>query len=923
MVALSRDEGADQVPARRATTRVAPTAGNPVADAFRYPLPACGERARGRGLSAAASLALLGFLLATAAQAQAIRATVDRSEATLEDQIVLSVTLEGQAAHPPELPALPDFEVRPVGTSTQFQIVAGQTAASVTFTYVLLPRRTGELLIGPIAVEVGGVRRESQPIRVRIVEAERQSFGVPQAGAPVPGMGAPGRGAPGRAAADATAAERRDLFITAAVSNPRPYLGEQVVYTWRLYTRVRVGEARVGAFEIPGFAVEDLGSAREYQDSFQGQLYRVTEVRKALFPQQEGKIAATGPRLEATVLVQRRARTGSLFDEIWGRVEQQPRRLGTPPVELEVRPLPPAPPGFSGLVGRFAVDASLSKSSLAAGESTTLKVTVSGAGNATMIGEPKMPDLSAFKVYDDKPTASLERTGDQIRGRKTFVKALVPLAAGTLELPALSLVYFDPAAGDYRTASSAPLSLAVAPGAGHEELRLTEAMAATTGKVAVQVLADDLLPIYRGTDAVRAGAPAQALLAAGLAAPALAFLGLFFWRQRQRRFALDGGLRRRQRALRTALAQAGQAQQTAAASRTPEAVALASLCLRQYVGDKLGLEGTALTPDEAGAHLVARGVRPELVARVHGLLGRLEGARYCGREAGAELAQLLAELEDTVRQLDRDLQAGSGRRAGLGQAGLVSGAGVTTLLLALVVAGTAAAAAPLEPAVAFAAANAAYDAGDYSRAAADYEALVARGFDHGHLFYNLGNAYLRNGELGRAIAAYREAEARQPRSSDLAANLAHARRSAKDALAPPAAPALAAALVPWHYRASRAELWRFLLAVNLLFWSCLALRLVLRRGEWLRWSAFALALAAAGAAGSLAARALAPERVAVVVPQEVEARAAADPEALVRFKLHAGSEVEVRGHEDGWICVALPSGEKGWLESTAAVVVER
>ncbi len=929
MVSSRRDVGAGLVPARE-TTRVAPTAEISLPAGIRSRLSArgeaallrprraaCGVRVRVRGSALLATLSLLAALslVALPTHAQGARATVNRTEGVLGDQIVLTVS--GDTARPPELPEMPDFDVRPVGTSTQLQIVNGRTSASVTFTYLLLPQRAGELVIGPITVEAGGTRQQTQPIKVHITEA------APPAAGP---------SAPGASPSYSPDVERRDLFITAAVSNPSPYLGEQIVYTWRLYTRVRMGEARLGAFELPGFEVVDLDEPSEYQATFQGQPYRVHEVRKALFPQQEGKLTALGPRLEVTVLVQRRARTGSIFDEVWGRVEREGRRLATPPVEVEVRSLPPAPPGWSGLVGRFDVDASLSKASLAAGESTTLKVTVSGTGNASMIGEPKLPDLSAFKVYDDKPTASLEHSGDEIRGAKTFVKALVPRQAGTLTLPGMSLVYFDPEAGAYRTAATEPLPITVVPANGHEDLRLTEAMAPTTGKVAVKVLADDLLPICRSLDAVAPAGPAMPLVLGGLAAPALAWVGLFLWQARQRRFALDRGLRRRQEALRAALTQARRAQQSAGSAPSGDAVALASRCLRQYIGDKLGLEGTALTPDEARAHLAARGVRPELVERVHGLLERLEGATYCGagRDCGAELRGLLAELEGSVRQLEREIRANGERRRGLrgALAGVSTLLGTVLLGAALGASASAAGAGETElvaveddPAAAFVAANEAYQAGEFGRAAAAYERLVASGFDDGRLFYNLGNAYLRNGELGRAVAAYRAGQARRPRSRDLAANLDFARRSAKDALAPPAPPALASALLFWHYRASRGELGWLLLAANLLFWLCLAARLF-RRREWLRWSALALGLAAAAAAGSLAVRALAPERVAVVVPQEVEARAAADPKALVRFKLHAGSEVAVQGIEDGWVCVALPTGETGWLRAGEAVVVK-
>ena len=93
--------------------------------------------------------------------------------------------------------------------------------------------------------------------------------------------------------------------------------------------------------------------------------------------------------------------------------------------------------------------------------------------------------------------------------------------------------------------------------------------------------------------------------------------------------------------------------------------------------------------------------------------------------------------------------------------------------------------APFDPGAVFVNANAAYEAGDWERAVELYSALLAHGHGSARVHYDLGNAFLRNGELGRAIAAYRRSQALQPREQDLRANLEFARRATKDALAPP------------------------------------------------------------------------------------------------------------------------------------------
>ncbi|HEX2464748.1 MAG TPA: tetratricopeptide repeat protein [Thermoanaerobaculia bacterium] len=218
-------------------------------------------------------------------------------------------------------------------------------------------------------------------------------------------------------------------------------------------------------------------------------------------------------------------------------------------------------------------------------------------------------------------------------------------------------------------------------------------------------------------------------------------------------------------------------------------------------------------------------------------------------------------------------------------------------------------------------ANDAYAASDFPTAIAGYRALLDSGHDHPLVHYDLGNAYLRQGELGRAIASYRRAAAGAPRDQDVSANLAYARKSARDAVTPPEPPMVWRTVFAWHYALSRSELWTAIVVLNTLLWALLALRLW-RRSEALTWAAVVIAVLLAAGVTSLAFHELYATRVAVVLPREIDARAANQADSVVRFKLHAGSEVLVRGESGGWLRIVLPSGEQGWIEAEQAEVVE-
>jgi len=108
----------------------------------------------------------------------------------------------------------------------------------------------------------------------------------------------------------------------------------------------------------------------------------------------------------------------------------------------------------------------------------------------------------------------------------------------------------------------------------------------------------------------------------------------------------------------------------------------------------------------------------------------------------------------------------------------------------------------------------------------------------------------------------------------------------------------------------------------LLVWSALAVRLFRLDSELLRWAVIVFLVLLLASGGSLLVRSVSPERIAVVVPSEVEVRTGPGADALVRFKLHAGSEGAVREQREGWARIELPDGKQGWLELEHVELVE-
>jgi tetratricopeptide (TPR) repeat protein len=215
----------------------------------------------------------------------------------------------------------------------------------------------------------------------------------------------------------------------------------------------------------------------------------------------------------------------------------------------------------------------------------------------------------------------------------------------------------------------------------------------------------------------------------------------------------------------------------------------------------------------------------------------------------------------------------------------------------------------------FAAANQAYSEARFQEAAAGYESVIQAGKWNATLFYDLGNAYYRLGNFGKAILNYERALALEPRHPEAQANLrlasdeGRALELRKD----------------WIERyAAVATVKQYTIAVVVTFWLALfiAAHLLLSR----RRSAGGIALIALSlivCGTSIFAiytleNGTGGNALAVVTAKEVEARLATADNAKSVLLLPAGSEIRILSERGDWVYAALPNDQRGWIPAASA-----
>jgi len=226
-------------------------------------------------------------------------------------------------------------------------------------------------------------------------------------------------------------------------------------------------------------------------------------------------------------------------------------------------------------------------------------------------------------------------------------------------------------------------------------------------------------------------------------------------------------------------------------------------------------------------------------------------------------------------------------------------------------------------------ANSLYVNGRYAEAAQAYEQLIAQGQADSAVYYNLGNAYFRQGDVGRAILNYRRAAQLDPRDADIQANLALARAQATDQFAPESGSPLDNFAAATRSVLTVNEMALLALGAWLLFgliWFLYYQNGNGRLRDVLRASLVLAGLLVVLAVGALGSRMwLEGENgrtPGVVIADSVSVSAEPNASATVNFDLHSGAEVEISDRRGDWAKVSLPGGQvEGWVPVTAVEAI--
>jgi len=226
------------------------------------------------------------------------------------------------------------------------------------------------------------------------------------------------------------------------------------------------------------------------------------------------------------------------------------------------------------------------------------------------------------------------------------------------------------------------------------------------------------------------------------------------------------------------------------------------------------------------------------------------------------------------------------------------------------------------PARLFTEAGEAYDAGDFHRAIEAYEELIRNGYGEGVVYYNLGNAYFRDGDLARAVINYRRARRLMPRDAELQENLDYCRTLVIDEVKTAAAPGPVQYIIQplksyslneLSAGASALFIVAMLAALAAILTAAPRVKVYFKRISWL----FLAASLVLGAGTGYIIHGEKQTPPAVVLEDRLEVLAGPGDTFSAMFVLHKGAETTILRSRGEWKQILFPSAGRGWVHKSA------
>jgi hypothetical protein len=385
--------------------------------------------------------------LSILAQEAELKVKVSKNKLGLNQRLRIEFSVNKQGADNFTPPDFKDFRViQGPSQSVSQSWINGKVSFSQSYSYILKPKRRGELIISPANIKYRGKTLNSKMMKIVVLN-------------PVEIPDNPN---------DPNYIAQQNIHLVAETSKSRPFVGEGIYVEYRLYVSENVSVFDTSVTEAPqynGFWNQEIkiNGFPVKMGKYNGENYRYIVLQKALLiPTKTGKLTIDPMKMDIVIGVP----TGRV--DFFGNVITKNLKKEFASTKKIIRPkslpLENKPENFTGAVGKFKFDVSLSKNALKANESSQIKLTVSGKGNLKLFELPTVETPAELEKYQPERKERVRVAADGITGSVTDTYTVVPQYKGKYKIPNIAFSYFNPNEKKYQTIATEDLFVDVLEG---------------------------------------------------------------------------------------------------------------------------------------------------------------------------------------------------------------------------------------------------------------------------------------------------------------------------------------------------------------------------------------------------------------------------------------------------------------------------
>ncbi|MCR5697695.1 MAG: BatD family protein [Marinilabiliaceae bacterium] len=537
-------------------------------------------------------------------------------------------------------------------TSMSTQIINGQisTSRSTTYTYVLKAQKVGEFTLAPASVTVDGKKMQSNSISIKVVESGQstnQNGGAAQQSNGNQNM--PQQSQNGKS---------DDIILVQQLSRSSLYEGEAVELTTKVYTTANLNQiSDVTPPKLSEFVKLDMDnpSIQFHSEQYNGKIYQAAVLSKlVIIPQKSGKIQIE-PTSYEFIVRQRTRRGSSFFDAFFDDVQLVRRSVKSNALSLNVKALPANKPSdFSGGVGNFKFNVSVSPLEVETDNSVQVKVSVSGDGNLKLLSIPKPQFHSDFDTFDPNTSNDLKNTVQGYHGTSSAEYLIIPRREGQFEIPSMNFTYFDPQKEKYVTLTQGPFTINVAKGANsNSNSGVVSFQGGSRDKV--EYIGRDLRYLHNGTSLSKTNdfLLGSTLFVLCMLCPLTIFVVFFIVYRKRIKDNADLGRVKMRKANKVARRRLKQAAKYIKAQKREAFFDEVMRALWGYLSDKLTLPLSELTKDNAREEMKQHNIDDTAADEFMELLDACEFARYAPAEVSDSMEDIYSRAENVIGKMER------------------------------------------------------------------------------------------------------------------------------------------------------------------------------------------------------------------------------------------------------------------------------